>query len=198
MTRRGWLALLGLSAMVGCITENPTIDERREGEYLSASPIMQDQIDRRVKELAHLQNQDLVEAVGWLSQRGETAYEAVFDVLDHEKPKVRCAAVAVLAAGRDRRMVDTIRELADDDHQRVRLEVARALMHLGDWSGLGTLIEGLSSESLYVRANCLKFLKEHTQMDFNYRADASPQERRAAIVEWQSWYERVTRSTSED
>lgn len=181
----------------GCVTETPE-GLASESEFLTASPLMREQIDRRIDELTWLEGQELIDAVYWLSQRGETAYPALFEALEDEAPKVRCAAISVLASRRDRRVIDRISDLRDDDNERVRLEAARALVLLGDWTALDPLVDGLEHESLYVRASCHRFLKDQTRMDFGFVPGAKIGERREAVARWRAWLERIQTRESAD
>ncbi|MEZ6017778.1 MAG: hypothetical protein R3F49_21910 [Planctomycetota bacterium] len=70
----------------------------------------------------------------------------------------------------------------------LRLEYARALFALGDWSYTDVLIDALESEDVRARGSALKALKASTGETHGYHPQGTPSERAAAVQEWRNWW----------
>jgi hypothetical protein len=70
----------------------------------------------------------------------------------------------------------------------LRLERARALLRLGDWQVVPTLIEGLRDERQITRALSAQTLWESTHERFGYDPKAEQAEREKSIAAWEAWW----------
>ena len=100
-------------------------------------------------------------------------------------------ALSVIAARRDQRLLAPLRErvpmssLANLQH---RYGMARALLMLGDNSGVPVLIDGLESPSRRDRALCFAALSAGTNAGIRYNSGASLQERTESVAAWRKWW----------
>jgi HEAT repeat protein len=69
----------------------------------------------------------------------------------------------------------------------LRLEYARALALLGDWSEVSVLVEALASENVVVRGSALKALRDATGETRGFHPQGSPGDRAAAVDRWRLW-----------
>jgi hypothetical protein len=100
------------------------------------------------------------------------------------------SALAALGATRDARLVQPLHDIPwpkSHENGDLRLERARTLLRLGDWSVLPIMVEGLRDDRLMTRALCAQALSEATHEKLGYDARAEPEEREAAIGRWQTW-----------
>lgn len=182
------LALVWPLLLVACVTEGEDSLEP-QSEFLQPSMLMREQIVRRIADLPYLAGTELIDALFWLGQRGETAYEPLIEQLENPTPKMRALAVNVLCLNKDRRVLPYVAPLSEDPDASVRYEAARGMARLGDLSRVDVLVDGLEDDSRYVRALCARFLKEQTREDFGYEPDAPAPERSVAVTRWRDWAE---------
>jgi len=100
-------------------------------------------------------------------------------------------AFAALAASRDQRLVENLREIpwAEDQPMPVQYSRARAHLKLGDWSHIDILIKGLDDAKPYNRALCARILKGATKNNFGYDYRMGDMDRAQAVERWQRWYD---------
>jgi hypothetical protein len=72
--------------------------------------------------------------------------------------------------------------------KELKLERARTLLRLGDFSVLPTLIAGLRDDQLMTRALCFQALNEATHERFEFDPRAEEEEREASIQTWEAWW----------
>lgn len=178
--------------LAACVTEGQE-DYEPQSEFLQPSMLMKEQIARRIADLPYLGGTELIDALYWLGQRGETAYEPLIEQLGSPTPKMRALALNILCLNKDRRVLPYISPLAHDPDQSVRYEAARGMARLGDLSEVAILVDGLEDDSRYVRALCARFLKEQTREDFGYEPDGPAPERSVAVARWRDWAESLPR-----
>jgi hypothetical protein len=178
--------------LAACVTEGEEY-YGPQSEFLQPSMLMKEQIARRIADLPYLGGSELIDALYWLGQRGETAYEPLIEQLESPTPKMRALALNILCLNKDRRVLPYIEPLANDPDQSVRYEAARGMARLGDLSHVEILVAGLEDDSRYVRALCARFLKEQTRDDFGYEPDAPPPERSVAVARWRDWAQSLPR-----
>lgn len=188
------LCLLAL-ACSACVTSTEGGQELRENvnesEWLAPSPVLRDQIADQLERLPWTHGSERVEQVRWLATVGEAGYQQILPVCLDPRPDVAGAALAALGATGDNRLVVAIRELdwpAEETMDKgLRLERARTLVRLGDWSQLTVLVDGLADEEYWTRAWCVQALQEATKRRFDYDAKGDPEARAAAVKRWREW-----------
>ncbi len=158
--------------------------------FVEPNALMAKEINNRVDQISYQHRQELLDNLLWLSSKaGDQAIPALLRGLHNSEPKVRSSCAWVLSRIRDRRVIPYLRELVHDPHESVRLEVARALVTLGDLKEVPTLISGLDSPLLPVRYNCHMALKDATQRDFGYdHLSESETQRKKAVLAWWQWW----------
>jgi len=70
----------------------------------------------------------------------------------------------------------------------VRFEASVALLNLGDWGGVPTLLDFMASKDRRHRFKASEALKGVVKKDFGYQFDASPPEREKALAQWRGWW----------
>jgi HEAT repeat protein len=160
-----------------------------EGGWLKPSPALRQQIEDQVERLPWTHGLERVEQIQWFAGVGEPAYPMLLEVCVDPRADVAASAVAALGATGDSRLVEPLNALdwPDSDDPALRFEKARAFLRLGDWSQVGTLIDGLEEESSWARSWCLAALVESTRLDFGYQANAEPAARKEAVGRWREW-----------
>ena len=175
------------TAMLGAVSCSST--KSAKSPWLEASPQLQEKIDRRAGKLAYTPGLEArVELINWFARVGEPAYEKLLIMTEDPRPDVAGAALAALGATGDSRLVPYLQDAPEEEPAGVRLERARALLSLGDWSGVPIMIEGLRSDQEYVRALCAKALESATKETFGYDPRAEVTVREASVDRWESWW----------
>ena len=185
--------LLALSACSSSGNKNSMDDERAPGEWLQPSPLLAQRIDDEAQRLPYTHGMEHLEQIRWFASVGEPAYPTLLELACDQRDHVAAAAMAAMGATRDGRLVGPLNSLTcwEEGHRRsddLMLERARALVRLGDWDAMPTLIEGLASDSRRVRALCDQALFESTRQRFGFEADGPEEERTAAIRHWEEWW----------
>jgi len=158
--------------------------------FAEPNALMGKEIDNRVKQIPYQHRQELLDNMLWLATKaGEQAIPTLLRGLHHREAKVRSSCAWVLCKIADRRVIPYLRDKTNDPHESVRLEVARALVYLGDLKQVPTLIQGLDSHLLPVRYNCHMALKDATKRDFGYdHLSESDIQRKKAVLAWRQWW----------
>jgi len=161
------------------------------GPWLEPSPHLRMQIEDQVERLPWTSGVERIELIQWFATVGEPAYPTLLELATDERSHVAGAALAALGATGDSRLVEPMRSLAwpDAAHDSLRLERARALLRLGDWSMVPILIDGLEAEHLMVRALCGQALYESTRERFGFEPGADEAARAAAVGRWRTWWD---------
>lgn len=181
------LAAFGLSLVTACGTTTEA------SPFAQPNSLMGEEIDRRIAAIPFQQREELVENLIWLTQTGEQAIPSLLTALESESPKVRSNCAWVLGQMGDRRTISYLQGIASDPDERVRLEVARTLVLMGDMAQTGTLIEGLDSDRKEVRYMCHEALKTATRRDFGYDHLALDMTARdTATYKWRQWWGEVS------
>lgn len=177
------LCALGLTA--GACSSS----SKHQSPWLEASPQLAEKIDRRAGKLAYTPGLEArVELIAWFARVGEPAFDTLLEMTHDPRPDVAGAALAALGASRDTRLIPYLQEIPEDESVGVRFERARALLSLGDWSGMPVMIEGLRSDKEYTRALCHKALEDATKETFGYDPRDEAKVREAAVGRWESWW----------
>lgn len=163
----------------------------RESEgWLRASPVLRQQIEDQITRLPWTHGVERVEQIAWLAAVGEPAYERLLALCEDPRSDVAASAVAALGATRDSRLVEHLRAVRwqNLDDRALRYERARALVRLGDWREVGTLIDGLEADDPWARAWSLAALREVTGQTLGFDVQAGADERAVAVARWRSWH----------
>lgn len=161
-----------------------------ESPWLEPSPKLRMEIEEKANELPWSHGLDRIEIIRWFASVGEPAYPWLLGMATDPRPEVAGAALAALGATQDSRLVEPLRALPwpPEDRKDLRLERARALLRLGDWSLIPHLIGGLEEDQLLTRALCLQALAEATGERFGYDPKAPEKERAEAVRRWREWW----------
>lgn len=192
---RNLLVLALIPVLLGCST---TIHEEEDSgkamdvnEYGEPSPLVVREIQSRIEVLQYQSDELLYQNLQRLIYIGEPCIPFLVDALDDPSPRTRGSCAYVLGMLRDRRAIEPLREALSDDIPAVRYEVATALCALGVQDGYSALVEGLSDPDIRNRYKCHESLKLLTHLDFGYRHDDDPEERRIAITKWEGWLHKM-------
>lgn len=183
-------ASLALSA---CITTSnaPAVPKitPTDSPWLEASPVLKMQIQDQAERLPWTHGVERVEAVSWFAQVGEPAYPILLEMCSDPRPEVAGCAFAALGATGDQRLVPYLLEVEvkEGQSESLRYERARTLVRLGDWSTIGTLIDGLRQQDVLTRALCDQALFQATGERFGFDPRGTDAERDAAIQRWDAW-----------
>ena len=183
------LTLLLLGACAG--SSRDVRDESADGEFVRATPLLQQQIEDEAARLPYSHGFDRLEQIRWFASIGEPAYEVLLRLATDGRDDVAAAALASMGATRDSRLVPHIQGLAWSEERLksdLGLERARTLVRLGDWSAMPTLIQGLRDTRLFTRALCADALEEATNERFGFDPRADQGERDKSIARWEQWW----------
>lgn len=187
-------ALLGLAllATVGCSSnpEKGDVVASHKGPWIQPSPILRQQIEDEATRLPWTHGFERLEQIRWFASVGEPAYPKLLELVEDPRDDVAAAALAALGATLDRRLVPHLQNVpwGSQRNPDLQLERARALVRLGDWSQIPTLIEGLSDSRLYTRSLCDEALREATHENFGFDPRAPEDRRQQAIDDWNEWW----------
>ncbi len=188
------LLAFALALLAACgSTKSQVVDytEPSNDDWVQASPMLQQQIEEEAKRLPWTRGFERLEQVRWFASTGEPAYPTLFQLAEDDRDDVAAAALAALGATLDRRLVPHIHELHWSDSRNagdLSLERARALIRLGDWSEIPTLIGGLRDDRVYTRALCLDALREATHETHGFDPRAEADEREKSVEHWELWW----------
>ncbi len=138
--------------------------------------------------------EERVELIRWFAQVGEPAYPRLLELAQDPRRDVAGVALAALGATGDQRLVESVQRLSlpDEASTDLVLERARTLMRLGDWGQVPVLIDGLESESWWMRAVAADALHEGTKERHGFHPRGTDEERAAAVVRWRSWWQALS------
>lgn len=190
-TQAALRALLLLPFVAAC-SSPPTV--LYTGPWLRPSPILKEKIDANARRMPWTHGLERVELVRWFAEVGEPAYPALLELCQDTRPDVAGAALGALGSTGDSRLVGELHGLPwpSEENVELRLERARALMRLGDFSMSVHMIGGLSHERLLVRALCSQSLYEATGKRFGFDPSASEADRVESIERWNEWWRVAT------
>lgn len=187
------LLLFGLGACSSTKgAASPDVVGATEEAWLQPSPALRRDIEVKAIEVAQIATMDdFLRLSDWFQGVGEVGYPKLLEMVQSPDQTSRRFAINVISARRDPRLLQPLKEAAPINSiagQEERYDMARALLKLGDMSGLSILIDGLESPSLQVRVQAHKALEEGTNARIPYHAAASQEERDAAVQVWRDWY----------
>ena len=186
------ISLSALLLLLGASSSPPTV--QYTGPWLTPSPILKDKIDANARRIPWTHGVERVELVRWFSEVGEPAYPVLLELCEDSRPDVAGAALGALGATGDSRLVEELHALPwpGEESVELRLERARTLMRLGDFSMVEHMIDGLSHERLLIRALCSQSLFEATGKRFGFNPSASEADRGASVDRWSEWWKQAT------
>jgi len=191
------LLALSLPLFVTACSSSPTV--QTVTPWLTPSPLLKGKIDANARRMPWTHGMERVGLIRWFSEVGEPAYPALLELCQDSRPDVAGAALGALGATGDTRLVEELHGLPwpGEESVELRLERARALMRLGDFSMATHMIGGLSHERLLIRALCSQSLYEATGNRFGFDPSASEHDRADSIALWNEWWELATTPTTE-
>ena len=188
--KRTWLPFL-LVLAPACASSRET--KADAGVWLKGTPALQERIDEEAARLPWTHDVERVELIHWFAGVGEPAYDTLLELARDDRQDVAGSALAAIGATGDRRLLEHVQALPEANEggsAGYELERARALLRLGDWSAIPTLIEGMRSEFRWTRALSAQTLYESTRERFGFDPNGSEESRAAAIVKWEEWWQR--------
>ncbi|MEM8710146.1 MAG: hypothetical protein AAGG01_04285 [Planctomycetota bacterium] len=191
------LLLFGLGA---CSSTNgsasPDVVGATEDAWLQPSPALRRDIEVKAIEVAQISTMDdFLRLSDWFQGIGEVGYPKLLELATSPDQTSRRFAINVISARRDPRLLEPLKAAAPISGiagQEERYDMARALLKLGDMSGVSILIDGLESPSLQVRVQAHKALEEGTNAGISYHAAASQEERDIAVQAWRDWHQSMS------
>jgi len=192
MTRLGHVTLIiaGLFTFValgGCVS----VDQQQD---LRNNELVDMELDQRIGELKYMKGVELMRNQSRLAQMRDVAYPKLREALRSPDAHTRASIVYVFELVGDRRNLDFIRPLIDDEVAAVRYLAGSTLVEMGDPAGFEALVGGLNDGNIRWRFKCFEALRTATGQDFGYRHDAAGATRNAAIERWQDWLGEVRAS----
>ena len=182
MVKLGTAALLLALAplLAGCVSE-------RNAQDLERNEIRGMEIRQLIGEFRYMRDSELVNAAYRLAHMQEFAYPQLREALRSDDFHTRANVIYTFSLVGDRRNIEYIRPLLDDESPVVRYEAASSLVGMGDPTGFATLVEGLADPNIRWRFKCFESLRDATGRDFGYRHDADPTVRAPAVERWRGW-----------
>jgi hypothetical protein len=124
----------------------------------------------------------------WFRGVGEPGYPTLIEFAADADVRVASFGLATISAQRDPRLLAPLKEAVPAPPEgTLRLEYARALALLGDWSQVDVLIEALESDDVQIRGSALKALRDATGETLGFHPQRSPSDRAAAVGLWREW-----------
>ena len=185
------LIALSLALFTACGSTKSNVVDINTADWVQPSPMLQQQIEEEAKRLPWTRGFERLEQIRWFASIGEPAYPSLLQLAEDERDDVAAAALASLGATLDRRLVPHIRDLNWSEERAggdLSLERARALIRLGDWSEIPTLISGLRDDRVYTRALCLDALREATHETHGFDPRSESNDREKSIEAWEAWW----------
>jgi hypothetical protein len=196
---RRWVrATLPLAlALAACVTDGTrgsapatAAASGRDRGWVEPTEDLAREIDRHVRSVRAGRSMDVyAREAEWFGGVGEPAYGALLELAGDVDVRIASFGLATLAAQRDSRLLAPLRAAVPQPADGpLRLEYARTLVALGDWSEVPTLLDALTSEDVRVRGSAFKALREATGEAHGFHPQASAEERAAAVERWRTWW----------
>jgi hypothetical protein len=171
-----------MSLFVSCVTERVEMSDTGTA-YLEA------QIDEIVARLPYQNGMDLYVDISHLVAYGKFAIPKMQECLKSPNSKVRSSAAMVLGQLRAEKSTDDLMKLMNDENKLVRYEAARAVLEIGVWDSIPTLLTGLEDPDQWNRELCADVLQRKTGENFGYDPRGHQDERTPAVQRWRGWWE---------
>lgn len=192
VTLRALALALSLSVVAGCSsTKNASTSDLSETRWVRASPILDQQLRDAAEQLPWAKGLQKLELIRYFANVGEPAYDLLVELAQDPSTAVATSAYSAMGASRDARLVEEIHNIEwvpAEATQDLRLERARTLARLGDWSTLPVLIRGLEDDRLYTRALCDQALREITKERITFDPRGEVVDRELAVQTWERWW----------
>jgi len=190
------LSTLSLALLAGCVTDGKSGTRTRASEPEGAGEFAQptEQLARQIEAHARTvrQSRDLTvfsREAEWFTEVGEAAYPTLLSLASDADVRIASFGLATVAAQRDPRLLAPLKQaVAEPEVGPLRLEYARALLALGDFSRCEVLIDALESEDVRVRGSALKALRDATGETQGFQPQGAPADRAAAVARWRAWW----------
>ncbi len=192
------LTCLSLCGCAGAAPQPPPAPEKGGAQeaaplpdrpFAPLTPQAQADIQTLLARVPSAHPEERMELATRLTRFGEAAVPQLIQALSDGEPALRITAAYVLGLLKDPRSFDALYRATFDRVEDVRFEAGTALLRGGDDRAVPLMISGLEHPDPRVRARSLLVLKGRTGSTFDYRADASAQDRAAAVARWRAWYE---------
>lgn len=190
-TSRLTLCLILALAAACSSTKDAKESRPKPGAWLTPSPLLEQQMVDEAARLPWTRGIERIEQIRWFAAVGEPAYETLLALSADPRDDVAAAALSALGATGDRRLVEPIRAADHNSVSRgmdLRLERARTLLRLGDWSDVPVLVEGLMDERVYTRALSIQALEEATGERHGFDPRGMDDERAKSLERWKRWW----------
>lgn len=183
--------LLITALLLAACSSPKRVDVVSSERWIQPSPVLSEQLANEAERLPWTRDIERLELIRWFAGVGEPAFPTLLELVADERDDVSAAALSALGATGDKRLVKYIHEAdfrAESRSFDLRLEHARTLLRLGDWSEVPVLIEGLEDERLLTRALSAQALREATHQDFQFEPKADALSRELAVERWKRWW----------
>jgi hypothetical protein len=182
------LLLLPAALLVsGCVTDGGT---RAKGQdFTQASDKLTREIENHALAVRAGRNLEVfAREAEWFRGVGEPGYPTLIEFAADADVRVASFGLATISAQRDPRLLAPLKEAVPTPADGpLRMEYARALALLGDWSQVDVLVDALASEDMRIRGSAVKALRDLTGETRGFHPQGSPSDRAAAIERWRFW-----------
>lgn len=180
------ILLVGLSA---CVTESDRPSTGKGESNKSPVEQVQETAAERIEKMKFQYGSDLLATMQGLIGLKDLARGPVVEALPNADPRTRANLLYVLGfiGGSDSHRAIT--PYLGDRDLMVRYEAAAALLQIGDWSSVPTLIEFLGNDDRRIRYKSFQILREKTRLDFGYDFNGAPHDREEALGRWKNWWQ---------
>lgn len=161
--------------------------------YAELTPQAQADIGMLIGRIPSASPEQRMEIATRLVRFGEAAVPQLVEGLSHPDPSVRITSAYLLGLLKDPRSLDALYRALSDPLEDVRFEAGTALLRAGDDRAVPLLIHGLEHPDPLVRARAITVLQGRTGSTLDFRPDATPEDRAAAVARWRAWYEQRRR-----
>lgn len=184
-------------ALSGCVTE-PTAASAPRGVaqvgahgFVAPTEELADELDAHARAVRGGRDLEVfAREAEWFGGVGEPAYPTLLELAADRDVRVASFGLATLGAQRDARLLAPLKaKVAPPEPGPLRLEYARALVALGDWSEVPTLLTALEAEDVRTRGSALKALRDATGETHGFHPQGTPAERATAVERWRAWWD---------
>jgi len=188
------IIIAGVTIILAAGCTSTTVTSDIYTEYVEPSVFLREEIKERIAALPFQSGEVLCQNMQRLIYIGEPAIPFLIEVLEEGSPRARGSCAFMLGQLSDRRTIPDLQRALGDPVPAVRYEVATALCVLGVQDGYPVLISGLSDDEIRLRYKAHEALQMLTRLDYGYRHDDDPGQRRVAVARWEQWWERMRAS----
>lgn len=171
----------------------PAADQPGDRPFARLTPQAQADIGMLIGRIPNASPEQRMEIATRLLRFGEAAVPQLVQALSHPDPSVRITSAYLLGLLKDPRSLDALNRALSDPLEDVRFEAGTALLRAGDDRAVPLLIHGLEHPDPLVRARAITVLQGRTGSTLDFRPDATPEDRAAAVARWRAWYEQRRR-----